>query len=405
MEHELVLLNMQGPALIATQGWASLTAEAAFVRAGELARSLGRADEASWSKYELATLYEVQGDYERSEALLEEVLAEPLRSRGAPGLVDSHELLACSLFHQGEFGPALESAERGLEAYDDMSGNAFMAAYGDNPGIACHSWAALSLWHLGRPDAARARAAMSVGLSEDMRRRHGLATALVLSATVTQCRREEAEARELAEAGIDAAARKGFIYRVAMGTILRGWARAAQGAADEGITELRRGIELARMTGARMDDAYFLGLLADALVGAGEPGEALDVLREALEAVPRGGRFFYDAELHRLRGQALRALGEAEEAEASLRRALGVAHDQGGRSLELRAAVSLGGLLRDTGRPQEAQAIVAAAHRGFEEGFDTPDLREAAAFLAEVPETTRARISGAPAPGRGRPRR
>ena len=162
MEHEVVLLNMQGPALIATQGWASPTAEAAFVRAGELARSLERPDEASWSKYKLATLYEVQGDYERSDSLLEEVLAEPVRPEGAPGLVDSHELLACSLFHQGAFGRALESAERGLEAYDDMSGNAFKAAYGNHPGIACHSWAALSLWQLGCPDAARARAAMSV---------------------------------------------------------------------------------------------------------------------------------------------------------------------------------------------------------------------------------------------------
>ena len=383
MEHELVLLNMQGPALIATQGWASPTAEGAFVRAGELARSLERPDEASWSKYKLATLYEVQGDYERSDSLLEEVLAEPVPLEGAPGLVDSHELLACSLFHQGAFDRALESAERGLEAYDDKSSNAFIAAYGDNPGIACHSWAALSLWHLGRPDAAKARTAVSVGLSEDVRRRHGLATALVLSATVTQCRREADETRELAEAGIDAGARKGFIYWVAMGTVLRGWAMAAQGAADEGIPELRRGIELARMTGARMDDAYFLGLLADALIGAGQHGEALQVLREALAAVPRGGRFFYDAELHRLQSEGLRGLGRTEEAEAAVRRALGSAREQGGRSLELRAAVSLGRLLRDTGRPREAQALVAAAYGGFEEGFDTPDLREAASFLAD----------------------
>ena len=175
-----------------------------------------------------------------------------------------------------------------------------------------------------------------------------------------------------------------------MGMVLRGWATAAGGAADEGIAELRSGIERARIVGARMDDTYFLGLLADALVGAAQPAQALDALREALEAVPRGGRFFYDAELHRLRAEALRALGDDEEAEAAARRALDVAREQGGRSLELRAAMTLGRLLRGTGRPREAQALVAAAYGGFEEGFDTPDLRDAAAFLAREAAAPRA---------------
>ena len=378
---ELSFLTVRGQSLIATRGWSSDEAEAAFRRCLELADELGRPEEAAWATYKLATLYEVQGDYERSEAFMQAVLAEPEHPRGAPGLVDSHELLACSLFHQGVFDRALETAERGLEAYDETVTNPFMAAYGDNPGIACHSWAALSLWHLGRPDAARARAASSVALSEDPARQHGLATALVLSSVISQCRRDPDATQELAEAGVAAAARSGFVYRAAMGTILRGWAIAARGPAEEGIAELRRGIELARRTGVRMEDSYFLGLLADALIGAGEPAEALDVLREAIDDVPRGGRFFHDAELHRLRAEALRALGDDEEAEVAARRALDVARAQGGRSLELRAALSLGRLLRDTGRPREAQSLVARAYGGFEEGFDTRDLREAAAFL------------------------
>jgi DNA-binding SARP family transcriptional activator/pimeloyl-ACP methyl ester carboxylesterase/predicted ATPase len=394
-ERELELLNLMAPALIATEGWASTAAEAALIRAGEVARELDRADDASWATYRLAALYEVQGDYERSEELLQQIIAEPERLPGAPGLVDAHELLACSLFHQGAFDRALESAERGLAAYDEAAANPFTAALGENPGIACHSWAALSLWHLGHPDAARQRAVASVALSKEPARRHGMSTALVLSSIVSQWRRDPAATRELAEAGIAEAAGKGFAYRVGMGTIMRAWAIAAGGAA-EGVAELRRGIELARATGARMDDAYFMGLLADALIRTGEPAEALQVLGEALDAVPRGGRFFYDAELHRLRAEALLALGEAEEAEAALRRALEVARDQGGRSLELRAALSLGRLLRESGRPREAQALVASAYGAFEEGFDTPDLRDAADFLAAGGEPAGARGAGPP---------
>ncbi len=313
---------------------------------------------------------------------MEEMAAAPAPPEGGPALVDSHELLACSLLHQGAFDRALDVAERGAEGFDELPGNRFVAAYGADPWLACHSWAALAKWHLGRPEAAAARASRSVSLARERRPQHGLAKVLVYAAAVAQSRRDLEATLRLAAEGVEEAERRGFRYWTAMGRMLRGWATAAGGGAEEGIAELRRGIELARITGARMDDAYFLGLLADALVGAGQPAQALDVLREALEAVPRGGRFFFDAELHRLRAEALRALGEDEEAEAAARRALEVARGQGGRSLELRAAMSLGRLLRDTGRPREAQALVAAAYGGFEEGFDTPDLREAAAFLA-----------------------
>jgi DNA-binding SARP family transcriptional activator len=384
---ELAFLGVKGPSLIATQGWTSDEVERVFARCRDLATGLGRAEDASWSSYQLATLYEVRGEYPRSEAIMEEMMAAPAAPDGGPAVVDSYELLACSLLHQGAFERALDVAERGAEAFDELPGNRFVAVYGDDPWIGCHSWAALAKWHLGHPDAAAERASRSVSLARERRHRHGLPKVLVYAAAVAQSRRDIGGTLRLAAEGVEAAARRGFRYWTAMGMMLRGWATAAGGDAEEGIAELRSGIERARITGARMDDAYFLGLLADALVGAGEPARALDVLREALEAVPRGGRFFYDAELHRLRAEALRALGDDEEAEAAARRALEVAREQGGRSLELRASMSLGRLLRDTGRPIEARELVATAYGGFEEGFDTPDLLEAAAFLARQAPT------------------
>ena len=387
---------MKGPSLIATRGWTSEEAEHVFARCRDLAADLGRADDASWSSYQLATLYEVRGEYPRSEAIMEEMMAAPAPPDGGPAIVDAHELLSCSLLHQGVFERALDVAERGAEAVNDLPSNRFVAAYGDDPWIGCHTWAALAKWHLGHPDAAARRAARTVALARERRPRHGLPKALIYAAAVAQSRRDLEETLRLAAEGVEEAERRGFRYWTAMGMMLRGWATAAGGGAEEGIAELRRGIERARITGARMDDAYFLGLLADALVGAGEPRQALDVLREALEAVPRGGRFFFDAELHRLRAEASGRSARTRRPRPPRGRALEVAREQGGRSLELRAAMSLGRLLRDTGRPREAQALVAAAYGGFEEGFDTPDLREAAAFLAW----------GAPAPRQDpRPRR
>ena len=48
---------MRGQSLIATRGWSSDEAEAAFRRCIELADELGRPEEAAWATYKLATLY------------------------------------------------------------------------------------------------------------------------------------------------------------------------------------------------------------------------------------------------------------------------------------------------------------------------------------------------------------
>jgi predicted ATPase len=67
-----------------------------------------------------------------------------------------------------------------------------------------------------------------------------------------------------------------------------------------------------------------------------------------------------------------------------LQRALDVARCQEAKSLELRAAMSLARLWQHQGRRAEAHALLAPAYGWFTEGFDTIDLQEAKALLAEL---------------------
>jgi predicted ATPase len=67
-----------------------------------------------------------------------------------------------------------------------------------------------------------------------------------------------------------------------------------------------------------------------------------------------------------------------------LQRALDVARGQEAKSLELRAAMSLARLWQQQGRRAEAQALLAPIYAWFTEGFDTADLQEAKALLAEL---------------------
>jgi tetratricopeptide (TPR) repeat protein len=377
---EIALQSMLAAAQVAAQGWSAVEAETAFLRARELAERIDHKDELGWALFRLGSLYEVRGEYERSEALLEAALGLSARTSIAGLLTDSHARLACSLFHQGVFERALEHAEQGLAAYDGAYFNAVTAAYGDNAGAACHSWAALSLWFLGCPDRARERAKEAVALTDDPSRRHGYANALAQAATVEQCRLDLEATRMYAEAAIEAAMRDGYRYRLAMAMVLRGWACAAAGSYEQGIAELEQGLELSRETGARMDDPYYLALLADACSRAGRIDAACAAVESALQLAPSTRRFFFESELARLSGELLLSRGRNDEAESRLGEALALARRQGSPSLELRAALSLARLLRD----ESARELLASVYSRFTEGFETHDLVTARALLDEL---------------------
>jgi predicted ATPase len=67
-----------------------------------------------------------------------------------------------------------------------------------------------------------------------------------------------------------------------------------------------------------------------------------------------------------------------------LRRALEVARQQSARFWELRAALALARLWRGEDRRRGAFALLAPVYGWFAEGFDIPDLKEAAALLEEL---------------------
>jgi predicted ATPase len=54
------------------------------------------------------------------------------------------------------------------------------------------------------------------------------------------------------------------------------------------------------------------------------------------------------------------------------------------KSWELRAAMSMARLWRDQGKPQQARELLARVYGWFTEGFDTLDLKNAKALLAEL---------------------
>src|SRR5262249_33772892 len=69
-------------------------------------------------------------------------------------------------------------------------------------------------------------------------RQHSVAMALGYAAMIHQFRREVPATHERAAATMTLCTEQGFPFFLALGTILRGWAPAEQGAGEEGIGQI-----------------------------------------------------------------------------------------------------------------------------------------------------------------------
>ena len=195
---------------------------------------------------------------------------------------------------------------------------------------------------------------------------------------------------------------QGFAYYLMQGTLLRGRALAEQGHGEEGIAQMCQGLAAYRATGTETGQPPFLAWLAEAHKKVGQAEEGFTALAEALAIVNKTGERWYEAELYRLKGElTLQKLSVASsqlsvtnpqsptpnphaEAEACFQKAIEIARRQQAKSLELRASMSLSRLWQQQGKKEEARQMLAEIYNWFTEGFDTKDLQEAKALLAEL---------------------
>jgi predicted ATPase len=301
-------------------------------------------------------------------------------------LAHAHYALGHTLFTLGEFGPAREHLEQGITLYAPQRHRLYASSHGQDPGVWCRCAGAWSLWYLGYPDQALVRVQEALSLAQELSHYPSLEQALSSAAIVHQLRLEGASARERAQAALRISQEQGFEFRVALDTIVLGWALAEEGQAQEGITQMIRGLAAWRSTGAGVWQHYWLALLAEAYGNMGQVEAGLRTLANALAAVHTIGERFYEAELYRLKGELLVALsvGSHVEAEACFRQALNIARRQRAKSLELRAAMSLSRLWQRQGKRDEARQLLTEIYSWFTEGFDTADLQEAKALLEEL---------------------
>lgn len=145
---------------------------------------------------------------------------------------------------------------------------------------------------------------------------------------------------------------------------------------------------------------YFVSRLALACGRMGNPHGGLLLLNEAFSRIERSGSPISVSETWRARGElalhvdadTIAAMDLAQDdstspmdyAESCFTRAIAISRVQGARSLELRATISLARLWQQRGRLKRAERCLRPIFDSFTEGWETSDLREAAALLSQV---------------------
>ena len=388
-QQELHLQTILGPALMSTAGHGTPEAEAVYTRARELCQQVGETPQlfpVIWGLWQSSV---ARGELQTCRELGEQLLALAQKLQDPALLLLAHHTLASTFWLCGNFELWRMHAEQAIAIYIPEQHRSLASLYGGHDtGVANRSGLAVSLWVLGYPDQALQKGQEAISLAHEISHPSSVGLALIFEAMIHHYQRDAQRTRQQAEAAIALAIEQELAPWLAWATVLRGWALAEQGQAEEGIAQLRQGIADARTMGFRVLLPYFLALLAEAYVRTGKAEEGLPTVAEALAITEQTHEGFVEAEIHRLKGELLlmRAVPDESGAEGCFRQAIDVARRQKAKSFELRAVMSLSRLYQKQGKQSAARQRLAEIYGWFTEGFDTLDLKEAKALLAELSE-------------------
>ena len=240
-------------------------------------------------------------------------------------------------YYLGDFETARQYITRGLQIWRS-AGVRFSFQEVDAQSVGCLRLEALLQWHFGEIPSCHATMAEAISLARKLNDMHGLAVALGYAARLAYYELGALEVERLTSDLIELSTRQSFAFWLAIGKVVRGWARNALGNTAEGLSRIEEGIDEVRASGLLSWMSYFLALKAEALYLANRASEALRAITEA-EALVRsmGGRYL-TADLYRLPGVFLVAMGADDtQIETSFRAAISTAKQQKSVSLQKRA--------------------------------------------------------------------
>jgi DNA-binding winged helix-turn-helix (wHTH) protein len=387
LQCELQLELMRGAMLGMTKGFATPEAENSYARCRELCSLVGEGAsllpvvlEGIWKFYLL------RGDCRTISELEAQISALAEEGRDPRASVQARAIRTITYCHLGRFREARALGEAVLPDLDAHCTNLRLTLYGEDPRILVGGHLPWALWSLGYPERALAVADQTVVIARQSGHPFTRVSALYFRCIVLGIRREYAKCLEATDELFQVAATYEFPLFTSMATMLRASAVAANGQVRLGLSLFEEGWKVYCITGA--GSANFPSIWAELLALDGQFNRALEVVAEEFDRYRKGFQVWAPW-LYRCRGEITwrfvqNGRIDAASAERDFKTALDLARASEARSLELLAAMSLARLWRGQGKSREAYALLAPIYAAFTEGWDTPDLRDAAQLLAEL---------------------
>jgi predicted ATPase len=383
---ELSLQLALGGPQIATKGFASREAEAAYQRAQELSRELQSDPDLGAALRGLGHVYHVRADLRRAANLVDETTALAKRIGDPAFLAEADHFAGAVSFHFGKFQSARELLQKSAQA-GEYRGRYYSEVYGINMSVFCRAYMSHCEWHLGYPIRSLDIAEEGLALARDISHPFSIALALNYLAMLHQFRRDPEPALKAATEAGNICGEYRFDYYGAWSSLVRAWAIPEFGQLDEGLAAFNAALEDFRRTDAGLRLPYHLALLAGLHRKAGNAVTGLELIDEAVAIADSNQESWCNVELHRERGELLlQAAGkEAEnQADTEFQIAIETAVAQRAKLPELRASVARAKLQAARGQRQQARKILAPIYSWFSEGLETRDLVEARTLLTDL---------------------
>jgi adenylate cyclase len=383
---ELELQLLLGTILLVVQGQGSADAKRAYDRARELARAVTAGPALSRAIFGLWTYYLFQGQMKPAGELADEAVVLTGGSVD-PAMRIMGQLAVCQTnLWTGRWRKCAEHFDNVLTLYDASHHEAYITHYAQNPRFTATGSGICALWALGLPD--QAAAAVDAAIREAAVLNHDFTHVIAyLNRPILAylARRHDILATSVREL-IERAQRARNPFYIALALALEGWSMVTSGRHDEGLAQLSEQDATMRAIGSQLVEPIMTAMRAEGCLRANRLDEGLAILDERFDIFTEQGRLSFVPEHLRIRAELLLATSHDhhETAVDDLRRAMAVAREQEALGFELRAAISLARVLSSRGYQAEAGALLRPIYRRFSEGFESTDLREAAAFIGSI---------------------
>ena len=376
-----------GNALMAARGHGAAEVAAAYARARELASGAENPVDQLSVYYGLWVGHILRGELEAMREVSSSAVELADRYPGTREASIAHRIRGTTDWYQGDFTNARDHLERGLAMFDPARDGDLAFRFGYDIGVSCMVYLPLALWSLGEIQRAEEVEAAMVARARKTRHVMTLALAAYWRSVFDIMRLDARSAEPYAAETLELGRAHGLSLYIRYGALKCAWVRARLGDRNEGVAQMRQGLDALRQQGDTLLRPFYSALSAELEAEAGEIDAAVGTIDRTLADIDGGGQRTFEAEAHRIRGEILlkRDPTNPAAAEEAFQSAIAIAKEQGARSFELRAALALAKLYQSTSRPVKAHAVLAPALEGFSPTPEMPEIAEAMSLLSRLP--------------------